>query len=199
MKDLIDLLPFFQSYQQSWIRWLVVIWILFTSSLGCVLLFATRAGVSFPELSIDALRAIKDKNNNSLTFELIVRNSLPQLVQLTEIQMSLFGKDKPVGGLQSTTETSTTYVIKQLDSGNFSVNEANKNNLHHNLNISYPYFGQDYIEAKIPISQTISSDSADRFIVQFLDADFISQYHKNIEMVILYNGDKLTKPKNAEL
>jgi len=194
MKDFIDLVPFFQSYGQ-WVRWLIVVWILFTSSLASVLLFADRTGVATLELSIDALRVVSDKTNKSIAIELIVRNSLPHLVQLTELQVSLYGENKPAGGLQSSTEVTTTYEIKKLDSGEFSVNELNNSNLQYNLNINYPYYGQNYLEMKIPVAHTLSSNSSDRFIIQFLDADFVTQYHKNLEVIILYNGDQLSKPK----
>jgi hypothetical protein len=198
MKDFVDLIPFFQSYA-IWVRWLVVLWLIYSAALAGTLIFSPRITPPEPALSIDEFRLLKISHSSSLTLDFLVRNALAQESQLVELKLAFYGEEKPRGGLQSFSTATATYVISEgPDTDQVLAGEASFG-LKHETQVIFPYQGQDYAEISIPISQKVTKESTDRFIVQFKTNILPKQSHQHIEAVIRYNGQRLTNTHVAKL
>lgn len=198
MKDFVDLIPFFQSYA-VWVRWLVVVWLVYSASLGGILLFSPRMMPPEPEVSIDDFRLIKPTDTSGLTLDFLVRNTLAQESQLVELKLAFYGQEKPRGGLQSFNTASAVYVL----SGGSDVDQLlageDSSSMKYETQVTFPYHGQDYAEVSIPISQRVSKEGTDRFIVQFKTDVLPKQSHRHIEAVVRYNGNRITNTQVVQL
>jgi len=194
MKEFVDMIPFIQSYT-VWVRWLVVLWLGYSAALGGILLLSPRMKPPEPEVSIDDFRLIKPTNATGLTLDFLVRNELKQDAQLVELQLVFYGMKKPRGGLQSFSTASAVYVISDgSDADRLLAGEVNAG-MKYETQITFPYQGQDYAEVSIPVSQAISKEGTDRFIVQFKTEALPKQSHRHIEAAIRYNGKRLTNAR----
>lgn len=198
MKDFVDLIPFFQSYA-VWVRWLVALWLVYSAALGGILLFSPRMPPPEPEVSIDDFRLIKPTATSGLTLDFLVRNALPQESQLVELRLAFYRQEKPRGGLQSFNTASAVYVLSGGSDVDQLVAGESSSSMKYETQITFPYQGQDYAEVSIPISQRVSKEGIDRFIVQFQTDVLPKQSHRNIEAVIRYNGNRLTKTQVVKL
>jgi len=198
MKDFVDLIPFFQSYT-VWVRWLVFLWLVYSAALGGILLFSPRMTPPEPEVSIDDFRLIKPTDTSGLTLDFLVRNALAQESQLVELKLAFYGEEKPPGGLQSFNTASAVYVL----SGGSDVDQLlageDSSSMKYETLVTFPYQGQDYAEVSIPISQRVSKEGTDRFIVQFKTDVLPKQSHRHIEAVVRYNGKRLTNTQVVKL
>lgn len=193
MKDLVDVIPFLQAYE-PWVRWLVLLWLLLTAGLIGVLVLAERTPSVAPRLVIDALRIPAAAKRTPLTLDLLVRNPAPSAAQLVELQLALYGEQKPAGGLQSFSSESATYVLAAGDAAGQLLVAPAGGGLQYPVQINRPFQGQDYVELNIPLSQAVKKDETDRFVIRF-DTDALpGPGHRNLEAVIRYNGDLLTAP-----
>jgi len=198
MKEFIDVVPFLQSYE-AWVRWLVVLWLIYTASLGGVLLFANRKVALDQKVTIDDFRLVADSAQRGLMLDLLVHNPLPIAAQLVELQLTFYGEQKPKGGLQSFSSESATYVLADgANINSLSAGEVEEKFRYH-TQIKYPFAGQDYAEVSIPLSQTVNKGKTDRFIVRFETKQLPKETHHHIEATIRYNGDKLTKVRTVAL
>jgi hypothetical protein len=198
MKDFVDSIPFFQSYA-VWIRWLIVLWLIYSAALAGILLLSPRMTPPEQEVSIDDLRLIKPTAPFNLTLDFLVRNALPQESQLVELKLAFYGKEKPRGGLQSFNTASAIYLLSEGSEVDQLVAGESSSSLKYETQITFPYEGQDYAEVSIPIAQRVSKKSVDRFIVQFQTDALPKQSHRNIEAVVRYDGKRLTKTQVVEL
>lgn len=198
MKDFVDLIPFFQSYN-VWVRWLVVLWLVYSAALGGILLFSPRMTPPEPEVSIDDFRLIKPTNASGLALDFLVRNALAQESLLVELKLTFYGQEKPRGGLQSFSTVSAVYVLSDGSDVDRLLAGEDNDSMNYETQITFPYQGQDYAEISIPVSQTVSKEGTDRFIVQFKTDVLPKQSHRHIEAVIRYNGKRLTNAQVVKL
>jgi len=198
MKDFVDLIPFFQSYA-VWVRWLVVLWLVYTASLGGILLYSPRMAPPEPEVSIDDFRLIKPADTSDLTLDFHVRNALAQESQLVELKLAFYGQVKPRGGLQSFNTASAVYVLSGGPDVDQLLAGEDSSSMKYETQVTFPYQGQDYAEVSIPISQRIPKGGTDRFFVQFKTDILPKQSHRHIEAVVRYNGKRLTNTQVVKL
>lgn len=198
MKDLVDVIPFLQAYE-PWVRWLVLVWLLLSAALVGVLVLATRTTPPTPAVAIDALRVPPDRASGPLILDLLVRNPLPGAAQLVELQLAFFADKKPSGGLQSYSSESATYVLAAGPGADDLLAGPEQGGPRYPVEIGYPYAGQDYVEVKIPLSQSLKKDETDRFVIRFDTDQLPGSSHRQVEARIRYNGDALTQPRIAAI
>ena len=193
-------IPFLQSYP-TWVVRLTVVWLALTAVLLASLLLAPRKPAVAGGLVVDAFRRFGLENGDAaLKLELLVRNLSGDTAQLVELELEFYEDGKPTGGLMSSTSESAMYYVIDhgTDPGALIVEEL-PGDRRYEVDVVYPFAGQEYAELRVPLSRPVTEGATDRFSVILVTEHLPKASHRKVDARIKYNGDRLTERRTLAL
>jgi len=176
-----------------WVRLVVVAWVSVTG-VGYALLLVMAPPAPPAVLHVNELRIARISGHADFTgFDIYVGNGLAVSAQITGMEMELYKKERPAGGLQSSEDITATYFV---DSGG-----AHKvgSPVVESVTAERPYAGNDYTRLTLPLSQTVDAGKSDRFLVALKRGEAILPTQNLAAVTLIYNGGQKTVVKEVPL
>ncbi len=130
------------------------------------------------------------KKNDRLSLEVMVTNNTGEMVSLSEANLVYYRDKVSYSGLQSHQGISAEYVISRSGDHNYvTMGDGYRNRV--NVQLIKPFAGQEQLEARVPIQQTVKNGKSDRFMLVLSDATKLDK-RINMAQITLCYGDNMT-------